>query len=577
MANPPPARRRSTSSGSGSGGTGAQRPVRKTGMTSAVRAAPLPYSGPKLVVTAGPMAGEEFDLEDEEYVIGRATDNAICIQDTSVSRKHVILRRVGSGWTVADLGSGNGTLVNGEPITDETPVASGDVITLGDTEVTFTDKANSTMMVAITPGPSRPRTSAPSAAPARPGRPERVRPGRATQKPVDPSAQRKKKIMMGLVGFLAIVLAGGLVALQMRNKARQEEQMRIALADAKRRELLGAIFQDAKNHIRESKWTEAKARLLELKAADPGFGGLQDYLDRVEKEIPNQEHVAAAQAALAEKQLGVAKAELDKISSDTTMFEMVGKLKRELQDKADAQTREARALLDGKQLDPAKRITDDVLVAFPEHRDARLINEEAVRLIKVRDTPEAPPPPPRPVNPWEQAVTRFVAGDLSGAVALANACVSKHSKCKALLKDMTEFGNLYKKLEDLDVKGLSRLMALDKAISGDEAPSQMGRNAGKRAANAFYKSASSARAAGQWSRAVDFARKTLQADPGHAGAANILNELKAKGREIYLQAYALKDSQPDEAVVKFKEVLAMTPPGDETHEKAKKWLEQLSR
>jgi tetratricopeptide (TPR) repeat protein len=549
-------------------------------MTSAaVRAAPAPYSGPKLVVTAGPRAGEEFNLEEGEYVVGRSTDNPICIQDTSVSRKHIILRRVGSGWTVADLGSGNGTLVNGEPITDETALSNGDLITLGDTEVTFTDTANSTMMVSITPGPTRPRTSASasSAVPVRPGRPERVRPGRAVQKPVDPAAQRKKKIMLGLVGFVLVMLAAGLVALQMRNKSLQEAQMRAEMEAAARRQQLGAIFQDAKNFIREGKWTEAKTKLLELQAAEPGFGGLQDYLATVEKEIPNQEHVTAAQAALAEKKLGVAKAEMDKISSDTTMFELVGKLKRDLRDTADAQTKEARAMLDSKQLDPAKAITDDVLLAFPEHRDAKLINDEAVRLIIERDTPVKPPPPPPTAPPWEQASARFVAGDLSGAVALANACVSKNARCKSILKDMTEFGNLYKKLEDLDVKGLSRLLALDREIAGSRAPSEMGRNAGKRAANAFYKNASSARAAGQWSRAVEFARKTVQADPSHAGANNILNELKTKAKEVYLQAYAMKDSNPDEAVVKFKEVLAMTPSGDETHEKAKKWAEQLQR
>src|SRR3954451_20193495 len=147
MANPPPARRRSTSSSaSPHGGTGSQRPVRKTGATAAVRAAePMPFNGPKLVVSAGPRAGEEFSLEDSEYVAGRATDNPICIQDSSVSRKHIMLRRVGSGWTVSDLGSGNGTLVNGESITDETVLANGDVVTMGDTEVTFSDAANSTM------------------------------------------------------------------------------------------------------------------------------------------------------------------------------------------------------------------------------------------------------------------------------------------------------------------------------------------------------------------------------------------------------------------------------------------------
>ncbi len=551
--------------------------MRKAGTTApAVRSEPMPFSGPKLVVTAGPKAGEEFNLEDAEYVVGRATDNPICIQDSSVSRKHIMLRRVGNGWTVSDLGSGNGTLVNGEPITDETVMANGDVITMGDSEVTFTDVANSTMMVAITPGPSRPRPS--GGVPQRPGRgAERVRPGRAMAKPVDPAAQKKKKMVVLASAAVVLMLASGLIVLQMRKKAQMEVQMAQRMVEIKEHERLAGIFQDAKNHIRLGKWTDAKAKLEELKAADPEYGGLKDYLERVEKEIPNQEHVAAAETALAQKQLGQAKAELDKVTQDTTMFEQLGKLRRQLQDVADARTKEARVLLDNKSLDQAKAITDDVLAAFPEGRDAKLINDEAVRNIKIRDTPVAPPPPPPTAPPWEQAVARFVDADVSGAVALVNNCLTKSPKCKDLLKDITEFNNLYKRMEDLDAKGLARLLALDKDITGARGPSKMARNAGTRAANIFYKSASAAKASGQWARAVEYARRTLQADPSHAGASNILNELRTKAKEVYLQAYALRSSNPEDAIPKFKDVIAMTPSDDEWHEKALKRLDELSK
>lgn len=541
----------------------------------------MPFNGPKLMVTAGPKAGEEFNLEEGEYVVGRATDNPICIQDTSVSRKHIMLRRVGSGWTVSDLGSGNGTLVNGEPITDETVLGNGDVITMGDTEVTYSDVANSTMMVAITPGPSRPRTATSAGmsagAPARPARPERVRPGRTMAKPVDPAAQKKKKIAMVAVALVLVVAGSGLVVLQMRRKAIMERELAAKIIEGKERARLSAIFQDAKNLIREGKWTDAKAKLEELQTAAPDYPGLQDYLERVQKEIPNQEHFNAAQAALGEKKLAVAKGELDKITAETTMFEQVAKLKRQLQDTADVQTKEARTLLDNKQLDPAKAITDDVLATFPESRDAKLINDEAVRLITIRDRPMVPAPPPPTAPPWEQAVARFVDADVSGAVALLNACSAKQPKCKALMKDITEFNNLYKKLEDLDAKGLARLLSLDKDITGQRGPSKMARNAGTRAANIFYKSASAAKAAGQWARAVEYARRTLQADPSHAGASNILSDLRGKAKDIFLQAYALKDSNPEDAIPKFREVLAMTPSDDETHGKAQKWLDQLSR
>jgi hypothetical protein len=552
--------------------------VRRTGAAPALRSERTPYSGPKLVVSGGPKAGEEFNLEDSEYVVGRSTENPICIADTSVSRRHIILRRVGNGWTVNDLGSGNGTLVNGEPITDEVVLSNGDVIVMGDTEVTFTDVSNSTMMVDITAGPARARPSGGGAAPGRPPpRPERVRPARNMAKAENPQAARTKKLIIGAVAGLLVLSGAGLVALKMQQKAQAEATRRMTLKEEQARRELEAVFQQAKNHIREGQWPEAKALLLELKERAPDMAQVQDYLDRAEKEIPNQEHLTAAQAALKERKLAATKESLDKVSSDTQMYEQVIRLKREMRDAADLQAREARKLLDGKQLDPAKAVTDDVLAAFPEHRDAKIINDEAVRLIKIRDTPVPPPPPPPAKDPWEQAVARFVDGDLSGGVALANACVAKSNKCKNGLKDMTEFGNLYKKLEDLDAKGLARLLSLDKDITGARGPSKMARNAGTRAANIFYKSASAARAAGQWSRAVEFAKRTLQADPGHVGASSILNDLKGKAKDIFLQAYALKDANPEDAIPKFREVIAMTPSDDETHQKAKNWLEKLQR
>ncbi|MFP2913298.1 FHA domain-containing protein, partial [Pyxidicoccus sp. 3LFB2] len=174
----PPARRRpasgTPSGGPPSGGTGSRPPVRRTAPgASAARPAPA-SAGSRLICIAGPKAGEEFSLEDGEYTIGRATDNPICIPDTSVSRKHVMVRKVGAGWAVSDMGSGNGTLVNGDVIGDETPLANGDVITLGDTELRFEDVANSTMMVSTPSGGSRPRPSASaSASGARAGVPSR--------------------------------------------------------------------------------------------------------------------------------------------------------------------------------------------------------------------------------------------------------------------------------------------------------------------------------------------------------------------------------------------------------------------
>ncbi|WP_095959638.1 FHA domain-containing protein [Corallococcus macrosporus] len=576
----PPARRRPPS-GAPTGGTGSRPAVRRT----SARPAPAPVSSAaRLICIAGPKDGEEFALSEEEYVIGRATDNAICIPDTSVSRKHVMVRKVGGGWAVSDLGSGNGTLINGDVISDETPLANGDVITLGDTELRFEDVANSTMMVsspAAAPGP-RPRPAASGsrgAVPPRPGpRPEggRVRSARssAAAAPSPEELKKKKLIKLGAVGAV-VVLFAGLGVVRMNVQKQQQAAAEEAQQGKDRRAFLGGLFQDAKNLVREGKWVEAKAKLEELQAEAPQYPGVADYLGHAAREIPVQEKLMAAQDALAKKELGKAGTLLAATGESQFLYEQVNAAKRALSEAADTRTLEARKLLDENQLDMAKAITDDVLMAFPEHRDAKLINEQAAQAIIVRDTPRPVVQGPAP-KPWEPAVDRFRDGDMSGAVAILNACMARTQQCKKVLGQVTEFGNLYKRLEDLDAKGLSKLMALDRNITGGR-PSKMARNAGTRAATIFYKSAAGAKAAGQWSRAMDYSRKALQADPGHAGASNIISELRAKAKDVYLQAYSLKDGSPDEALPKFRDVVAMTPPDDEYHGKAKSWVEKLSR
>ena len=68
---------------------------------------------PSLVFLAGPIAGRRYKLGDGEYVIGRRSDCQIFVPDMRVSRQHARLWRDGEGWTLEDLGSNNGTYING--------------------------------------------------------------------------------------------------------------------------------------------------------------------------------------------------------------------------------------------------------------------------------------------------------------------------------------------------------------------------------------------------------------------------------------------------------------------------------
>ena len=90
-----------------------------------------------LLVKRGPNAGSTFLLEDDVTPVGRDPETAVFLDDITVSRKHAAFeRREGSEWFVRDVGSLNGTYVNGEQV-DETKLASGDEVQVGKFKLTF--------------------------------------------------------------------------------------------------------------------------------------------------------------------------------------------------------------------------------------------------------------------------------------------------------------------------------------------------------------------------------------------------------------------------------------------------------
>jgi pSer/pThr/pTyr-binding forkhead associated (FHA) protein len=82
-----------------------------------------------IVVTEGPLAGRRIDL-DGELVIGRE-DAGLTIDDEELSRRHAILRTLAEGVEIEDLGSRNGTFVNGRRIEAATRLAGGDSLKCG--------------------------------------------------------------------------------------------------------------------------------------------------------------------------------------------------------------------------------------------------------------------------------------------------------------------------------------------------------------------------------------------------------------------------------------------------------------
>lgn len=67
--------------------------------------------------------------------LGRSGQSTIVLDDTFVSSEHAVISLRGGRWWLTDLGSTNGTLLNGRPVQGEVGLNGGDVVALGDVEL----------------------------------------------------------------------------------------------------------------------------------------------------------------------------------------------------------------------------------------------------------------------------------------------------------------------------------------------------------------------------------------------------------------------------------------------------------
>lgn len=74
--------------------------------------------------------GHDVVLSGDEVTVGRLSECQIHIADANVSRRHASFMRLDEGWAIVDLGSTNGTRVNGEPV-ERRRLRDGDVIEIG--------------------------------------------------------------------------------------------------------------------------------------------------------------------------------------------------------------------------------------------------------------------------------------------------------------------------------------------------------------------------------------------------------------------------------------------------------------
>jgi len=76
-------------------------------------------TNPRLLGISGPLKGAAFPLAEGEVSVGRDSSNQLWVADPALSRRHCLLVQDGGQFSIRDLGSRNGTLVNGVPVIEQ--------------------------------------------------------------------------------------------------------------------------------------------------------------------------------------------------------------------------------------------------------------------------------------------------------------------------------------------------------------------------------------------------------------------------------------------------------------------------
>ena len=114
--------------------------VHAPGRAPAAAAAPEPAASPRLVVVRSPTLppGKQHALDSASLTVGRSPDNDIELQgDGFASARHARFEPRRDGVWLADMGSTNGTFVNGARIAEARRLRNGDIVRVGETDLRF--------------------------------------------------------------------------------------------------------------------------------------------------------------------------------------------------------------------------------------------------------------------------------------------------------------------------------------------------------------------------------------------------------------------------------------------------------
>jgi len=569
------------------------------------------HAGPPITIEVieGPDAGRKKRVRGGRMVVGRGDGCDLKLRDTASSRRHLEIIVGMSGSIVRDLGSGNGTKVNGQKV-DEAQIGHGDEIMVGTSILKVIDE------IAALEERRRPKVPEPppdvepadeeeldAAAPPRRGPPPR-RDGDTGAVSIDlhTNAGETKRggLILVIIGVLAVVLVGVLVMI-IRPPAKPAAPP--PASDTQ----LADLMKDGKASLQAADFDKANADWDQLEKLDPTNSDVGDLRDRTKKEKEAKEKFTAAEGMIAEHRYDDARDKLKEVWPDSVLVgdKAADELKNLDKQQSEFLAGQAALKVQSGDLDGARALVPKLQSMDASRGDQiqKLINdrqqeidnaalkniknkkqrERAMKELKKRKADEATRQElaggfrkfqeANSPGGFDRAANEFQRiSETTTNPAAKTRARDLSLKVRAFSKNMEDADGL-----DADQNYEAEVAPLDKALSALEDIEPSGPLVSRiknRMIRGLVIKGRNAAARQDYALAAKAFNKALQIKPGEPTAKEGLANLHSRAQEVYLQAYEEEARDPENARKLYHAVMDMTSPSEDLYQKAKKRLDK---
>lgn len=542
-------------------------------------AEPGPSEFPFLVVIQGEEEGREIELTQGQVTMGRGADNDLVFPDIACSRRHCLLEERGGDYVVTDLGSGNGTVVNGRRVQNSV-LRDGDEIEIGSTILQFN-------LPSAAKGPRVAGTQTVTS--THPMSAEGQR-GFMAELLADP---RRKKLVVygggGVLGFLFLMLLVKAVSGPAEppppspEEIQRQEQLRM-------QQELDEHMQEARRLVKEKDWKQAQLSIQLALKLDAQNRVALDYRDFVAREVGAQTALQTARSFIEQKAWDEAIAAINQVSNESEYYAEAAGLKKniEIEIKSDL-IAQGKTLMEEKNYNQALLKFDEVLrrdpgfeeavelkraaeeqIAKEEKRVARLDQKKKHKTVafKKKKKGEAQ----KKGSLTGRLLALYKNGEIDKAIEKA-----EESGANETLVKLKKFKSVYTRGMDLSknkgqvgksIEFLKQAVSLDKKIAGgagkynQEIREKLGKN--------YFVKGVDAHMNKRYPEAYKAFKTSLKYHPGYELASKRLQDLEKIAKKFYEEAYIIKSTNADAAVNKLNTVLQIVPADHVYYTKAKR-------